>query len=153
MDKTVPLVLLHGFAEDSSLWDRQKEYLKDKFRLIIPDLPGSGNTPLANDSATSMEGLAAAVKARLDAENIQQCILVGHSMGGYVTLAFAELYPYTLKAFGLFHSTSYADTEEKKRPSAEKALNSYRRMAQPPLSASPLRTSSPNTRGRNIPNG
>jgi len=114
MDKTVPLVLLHGFAEDSSLWDRQKEYLKDKFRLIIPDLPGSGSAPFANDSATSMEELAAAVKARLDAENIQQCILVGHSMGGYVTLAFAELYPDRLKAIGLFHSTSYADTEEKK---------------------------------------
>ena len=123
MDKdlsTLPLVLLHGFAEDSSLWDRQKEYLKDKLRLIIPDLPGSGSSPLADDSDTggttdtSMEGLAAAVKARLDAENIQQCIMVGHSMGGYVTLAFAERYPDRLKAIGLFHSTSYADTEEKK---------------------------------------
>jgi len=112
MDKTVPLVLLHGFAEDSSLCDSQKEYLKDKHRLIIPDLPGSGSAPL--DSDTSMEGLATAVKARLDAENIEQCIMVGHSMGGYVTLAFAELYPDRIKALGLFHSTSYADTEEKK---------------------------------------
>lgn len=107
-----PLVLLHGFAEDSSIWDRQKEYLKDKYHLIIPDLPGSGNAPLTSD--TSMEGLAATVKARLDAENIEQCIMVGHSMGGYVTLAFAELYPDRLKAIGLFHSTSYPDTEEKK---------------------------------------
>lgn len=114
MDKTVPLVLLHGFAEDSSLWDRQKEYLKDKHRLIIPDLPGSGNAPLDSDSDTSMEKLAAAVKARLDAENTEQCIMIGHSMGGYVTLAFAELYPERLKALGLFHSTSYADSEEKK---------------------------------------
>lgn len=112
MVKTVPLVLLHGFAEDSSLWDRQKEYLKDKHRLITADLPGSGSAPLTGD--TSMEGLAAAIKARLDAENIEQCIMVGHSMGGYVTLAFAELYPDRLKAIGLFHSTSYADTEEKK---------------------------------------
>ncbi|HVU54677.1 MAG TPA: alpha/beta fold hydrolase [Puia sp.] len=115
MDKApagTPLILLHGFAEDSSLWDIQKEYLKDKHRLIIPDLPGSGQAPLTND--TSMEGMAAAVKARLDAENIAQCIMVGHSMGGYVALAFAELYPERLKAFGLFHSTSYADTEEKK---------------------------------------
>jgi len=113
---TPPLVLLHGFAEDSSIWDRQKEFLQDKYRLIIPDLPGSGSAPLANDkdSNTSMEGLAAAVKARLDAENIEQCIMVGHSMGGYVTLAFAELYPDRLKALGLFHSTAYADTEEKK---------------------------------------
>jgi pimeloyl-ACP methyl ester carboxylesterase len=114
MDRSTPLVLLHGFAEDSTLWDRQKEYLEDKQRLIIPDLPGSGKAPLASDGVTSMEGLAAAVKATLDAENIDQCIMVGHSMGGYVTLAFAELYPNRLKAIGLFHSTAYADTEEKK---------------------------------------
>ena len=99
---TLPLVLLHGFAEDSSLWDRQKEYLKDKHRLIIPDLPGSGSAPPDSDSDTSIEGLAAAVKARLDAENIEQCIMVGHSMGGYVTLAFAELYPDT-RAFAVFN--------------------------------------------------
>ncbi|HEY4207749.1 MAG TPA: alpha/beta fold hydrolase [Puia sp.] len=107
-----PLVLLHGFAEDSAIWDRQKEYLKDRHRLIIPDLPGSGSAPLTGD--TSMEGLAATVKALLDKEKIEQCIMVGHSMGGYITLAFAELFPERLKAFGLFHSTSYADTEEKK---------------------------------------
>ncbi|HEY4205829.1 MAG TPA: alpha/beta hydrolase [Puia sp.] len=115
MDKAraaTPLVLLHGFAEDSSIWDRQKDYLKDKYRLIIPDLPGSGTAPLTND--TSMEGLAATVKSRLDAEHIGRCIMVGHSMGGYVALAFAELYPDKLKALGLFHSTSYPDTEEKR---------------------------------------
>jgi pimeloyl-ACP methyl ester carboxylesterase len=61
-----------------------------------------------------MEELAGSVKAMLDAEGIKKCIMVGHSMGGYVTLAFAELYPGMLKAFGLFHSTSYADSEEKK---------------------------------------
>jgi pimeloyl-ACP methyl ester carboxylesterase len=61
-----------------------------------------------------MEEMAYAVKAILDAEGINECILVGHSMGGYITLAFAELYPQILKAFGLFHSTSYADSEEKK---------------------------------------
>jgi pimeloyl-ACP methyl ester carboxylesterase len=128
VSSTTPLVLLHGFAEDSSLWDRQKEYLNDKHRLIIPDLPGSGSLPLINngnspfadnmafgsDVGITMETLAAAVKTRLDEENIDRCIMVGHSMGGYVTLAFAEMYPERLKAIGLFHSTAYADAEEKK---------------------------------------
>lgn len=108
-----PLVLVHGFAEDGSIWDHQTAYLKNDHRLIIPDLPGSGlSSPLPGD--TSMEEMAGAVKAILDAEKINECILIGHSMGGYTTLAFAELYPQMLKAFGLFHSTSYADSEEKK---------------------------------------
>lgn len=100
----IPLVLLHGFAEDNTVWDRQKEYLKDQHQLIIPDLPGSD----------SIESLAHAVRSTLDARDIRQCIMIGHSMGGYVTLAFAELFPDRLKAIGLFHSTSYADTDEKR---------------------------------------
>ncbi|MBN9381590.1 MAG: alpha/beta hydrolase [Chitinophagaceae bacterium] len=113
ISRTTPLVLVHGFAEDSSIWDHQIAYLKSSHRLIIPDLPGSGrSSPLPGDAG--MEELADAIKAVLDAEGISQCVLIGHSMGGYVTLAFAELYPQMLSAFGLFHSTSYADSEEKK---------------------------------------
>lgn len=111
--RTPPLVLVHGFAEDGSIWDHQTAYLKNSHRLIIPDPPGSGlSSPLSGGA--SMEEMADAVKAVLDAEGISECILAGHSMGGYITLAFAELYPQMLKAFGLFHSTSYADSEEKK---------------------------------------
>jgi pimeloyl-ACP methyl ester carboxylesterase len=109
----IPLVLLHGFAEDSSVWDQQKQYLEGKYRVLTPDLPGSGHTPLP-EGETTMDTLAHAVKALLDAEGIDECVMVGHSMGGYVTLAFAELYPEKLKAMGLFHSTSYADTDEKR---------------------------------------
>lgn len=109
---TPPLILIHGFAEDGTIWENQVNHLRNTCSLIIPDLPGSGrSSPLSGD--TSMEELAGAVKAVLDAEGIKECIMVGHSMGGYVTLAFAELYPGMLKAFGLFHSTAYADTEEK----------------------------------------
>lgn len=108
-----PLVLLHGFAEDNFVWERQIAPLAKGYRLIIPDLPGSGHSsPLAN--LPSMEELATAVKAILDAESVKECILIGHSMGGYVTLAFAEKYPGRLKGFGLFHSTAYGDSEEKK---------------------------------------
>jgi pimeloyl-ACP methyl ester carboxylesterase len=110
---TPPVILIHGFAEDGSIWDNQVAYLKNTHQLIIPDLPGSGrSSPLPGD--TNMEALAGAVKAVLEAENVKDGIIVGHSMGGYVTLAFAELYPGMLKAIGLFHSTAYPDTEEKK---------------------------------------
>ena len=61
-----------------------------------------------------MESLADAVQLLLDRLNIDQCVLISHSMGGYATLAFAEKYPERLKGFGLFHSTAYPDSEEKK---------------------------------------
>lgn len=105
------VVLLHGFAEDGEVW-RNQFGLFPHHRLVIPDLPGSGASELMEN--TSMESLARSVVAVLDAEDISQCILIGHSMGGYVTLAFADHHHERLKGFGLFHSTSYADGEEKK---------------------------------------
>lgn len=107
-----PVVLLHGFAEDREIWKYQQQELEKYCRLIIPDLPGSGRSVITEDS--SIEGLADAIKALLEQEQISSCIMIGHSMGGYVTLAFAEKYPGLLKGFGLFHSTAYPDTEEKK---------------------------------------
>lgn len=109
-----PVVLLHGFAEDGSIWQHQTAILQEHYRLIIPDLPGSGRSGISDDM--SMEGLAASVKQILEDEIQDQepFIMIGHSMGGYVTLAFAEKYPDQLAAIGLFHSTAYADNDEKK---------------------------------------
>lgn len=107
-----PVVFIHGFGEDSNVWNNQIEFLKSKFQLIIPDLPGSGKSDMIKDMG--IEGMAEAIKAILDKESITVCTVIGHSMGGYVTLAFAEKYSALLNAFGLFHSTSYADSEEKK---------------------------------------
>jgi len=107
------VVLIHGFAEDGAIWDQQTGHLKKNYRLLIPDLPGSGRSS-ALPAETTMDKLAEIIKAILDAEGIGQAILIGHSMGGYVTLAFASNYPGRLTAWGLFHSTAYADTEEKK---------------------------------------
>ena len=80
---------------------------------MIPDLPGSGRS-LKGDHNWSMENLAEVIKAIQEAENISQAIIIGHSMGGYITLAFVEKYPSNTTAFGLFHSSAYADSEEKK---------------------------------------
>jgi pimeloyl-ACP methyl ester carboxylesterase len=104
-----PVVLLHGFGEDGRIWNEQAT-LTTHCRLIIPDLPGSGASGAGDPG---MEELAAAVLAMLDAEGIGKCILIGHSMGGYAALAFAERWQNRLLGLGLFHSTAFADTEEK----------------------------------------
>ncbi len=108
-----PVVLIHGFGEDGRIWKNQINYLQTGFQLIIPDLRGSGQSTL-NTHSLSIESMADDVKQILDAENISQCIMFGHSMGGYITLAFAEKYVDVLKSFGLVHSTAFADSEEKK---------------------------------------
>lgn len=107
-----PVVLLHGFAEDGEIWSSQVNYLQERCRLIIPDLPGSGRSEFTDD--VSMEAMAEAVNAVVAEEKITDVIMIGHSMGGYVTLAYAEKFPNLVKAFGLFHSTAYADSEDKK---------------------------------------
>ncbi|GAB4092646.1 alpha/beta fold hydrolase [Flaviaesturariibacter terrae] len=105
----LPLVLLHGFGETAAIWSEQAP-LRNEFPVLTPALPGSGAPGLP---AYSLEALAASVRERLDAEGIDRCILVGHSMGGYVALAFAERWPERLAGLGLFHSTSFADTAAK----------------------------------------
>jgi pimeloyl-ACP methyl ester carboxylesterase len=107
-----PVILVHGFGEDSEVWRNQIDSLHDKFQLIIPDLPGSGQSELIDDM--SMEGMAEVLHAIIHEENIDRCTVIGHSMGGYITLALAENYWNHLNGFGLFHSSSFADSEEKK---------------------------------------
>ena len=110
--KSNPVVLIHGFGEDGDVWKSQIEFLKEKFYLIIPDLPGTGKSDMIDDM--SIEGMAEIIKIILDRENITICPMIGHSMGGYITLAFADKYPDYLSSFGLFHSSAYADSDEKK---------------------------------------
>ncbi len=106
----MPLVLLHGFCEDHLVWSPLKTQLKHP--LLWIDLPGFGQSdlPLPADMSTH----AAAVMAVLEAENIDQCVLVGHSMGGYVALEFASKWPERLVGLGLFHSHPFVDSEERK---------------------------------------
>jgi pimeloyl-ACP methyl ester carboxylesterase len=107
-----PVMLVHGFGEDGTVWRNQIEFLKDKFKLIVPDLPGSGQSEMVNDM--SMEGMAEVLHSIIHEEEIDRCPVIGHSMGGYITLALASAYPNHVNAFGLFHSSSFADTDEKK---------------------------------------
>jgi pimeloyl-ACP methyl ester carboxylesterase len=108
-----PIMLLHGFGEDETIWNRQINLLSKKYYLIIPDIPGSGQSEMLDGKCT-MEDYAEVIKAIADKENVSQFSLIGHSMGGYITLAFAEKYPGLLNSFGLFHSSAFADDENKK---------------------------------------
>lgn len=115
--KGKPVLLLHGFGEDGNIWNKQIEILKKNYCLIIPDLPGSGQSEMLDGNCT-LEDYAEVVKAIADEiifqkENQHQFCLIGHSMGGYITLAFAEKYPGILNSFGLFHSSSFADDDQK----------------------------------------
>ena len=110
-----PVILLHGFGEDSNIWRNQIEALQNHC-LIIPDLPGSGKSEIL-DGDCEMDDYAEVVKALWDKESVgkdeKDFTLIGHSMGGYISLAFAKKYPELLNALGLFHSSAFADNEEK----------------------------------------
>lgn len=108
------VVLLHGFLGSHQIWKPAIDNLSKSYRVIAIDLPGHGNTPCFG-YAHSMELMAKCVKAVLDSLRLKKYVLIGHSMGGYVSLAFADLYPDHLRGLCLYHSTGYADTEEKKR--------------------------------------
>ncbi|MFM2361127.1 MAG: hypothetical protein RLZZ316_29 [Bacteroidota bacterium] len=109
-----PVVLIHGFGEDGTMWNEQVALLALTNRVIVPDLPGSGKSEIGNDM--SIEGMANVIYWLLQQLNssINNWVVIGHSMGGYVTLALAEKYPQMLAGIGLVHSTAYADTAEKK---------------------------------------
>ena len=111
---TENLVLLHGFMENLSIWDDLEPFLSEKFKIIKIDLPGFGKSEVVAEIQT-MDLMAAEVKKVTDYLKLKEFHLLGHSMGGYIALAFAEQYPENLKSFTLFFSTYFADDEEKKQ--------------------------------------
>lgn len=105
------IVLLHGYLESSEVWNNFAKKLASCFRVISVDLPGHGLSYIYGDTH-SMEFMAEAIKELLDSLNIKKAVLAGHSLGGYVTLAFLDLYPEYLSGFCLFHSHPFADPPE-----------------------------------------
>lgn len=108
------VVLLHGFLGSSEIWDSTIAALSRSYRVIAIDLPGHGGTDCFGYVHT-MELNARCVKAVMDHLRLKKYVIIGHSMGGYTALAFADLFPDNLKGLCLYHSSAYADTEEKKR--------------------------------------
>jgi pimeloyl-ACP methyl ester carboxylesterase len=108
-----PLVLVHGFPLDHHLWDEVTPLLEDTFDLILPDLRGFGGSSTV-DSFYAMEDYASDIAGLLDQLGIQKAAIVGHSMGGYVALAFARLFPKRVRGLGLVSSQVLADAPERK---------------------------------------
>lgn len=111
--KGTAIVLLHGFLENKAMWEDYIPLFSKKYRIITIDLLGHGETECLG-YVHSMEDNADVVHAVLSELRIRKAVFVGHSMGGYVALAFAELYPETLKGMVLLNSTTRADSEERK---------------------------------------
>lgn len=108
------MVLLHGFLESSNMWNVFLNELSKQHRVIAIDLPGHGNSDCFGYVHT-MDEMANAVQTVLKDLKLRKVKLIGHSMGGYVALAFADLYPDYVKGICLFFSTSRADSAQKKK--------------------------------------
>jgi pimeloyl-ACP methyl ester carboxylesterase len=107
------IVLLHGFLENSTMWNEVSAELSKKYKVITIDLLGHGKTE-NHGYVHTMEDQAKMVKAVLNHLKLRKYILIGHSMGGYVGLAFSKLFSHNIKGLCLMNSTALADSEEKK---------------------------------------
>ena len=137
------LVLLHGFLEDSRMWDGLIEEFEKLGNVVRIDLPGHGQSGNFGE-IHSMEDMADAVHEVISAVGLEKPVVLGHSMGGYVALAYAELYE-NIGGLGLFFSTPYADSGARKmmRDKAEALVlqnrNAFIRAAIPQLFSVELR--------------
>jgi 3-oxoadipate enol-lactonase len=109
-----PLLLIHGFPLDHSIWGLLADQLEGDFDLIMPDLPGFGQSESFPADDFSISSLATTLVEFLEMLDIPAAYIVGHSMGGYVALAFAQAYPEHVLGLGLVASQAIADTPERK---------------------------------------
>lgn len=111
--KGTPLVLLHGYPLDHHIWDDLILYLENDFELILPDLRGFGESSI-NDSVPTMETFASDIAGLLEHLGIKDAAIAGHSMGGYIALAFTKLYFDKVSGLGLVATQTLADPPDKK---------------------------------------
>ncbi len=107
----LPVVFLHGFCEDHRVWESFFDSFRDT-QMVCIDTPGFGHSTRA--AVPDVGHMADLVAALLKKMGIDKCILIGHSMGGYISLAFAEKYGEMLMGLGLVHSSPFADDKKKK---------------------------------------
>ena len=110
--KGLPVVLIHGYLETSAIWEEFADGLADRFRVIAVDLPGHGKSDIFGE-VHSMDLMADAVHELLIGLETGPVFMIGHSMGGYATMAFIEKYPDMLRAYCLFHSHPFPDSPER----------------------------------------
>lgn len=112
--KGTTIVLLHGYLESLEIWGAFANQLAKNYRVICFDIPGHGKSETISEQHT-MDILAETLSAALQKLDVKRCFMIGHSMGGYVTLMFHKLFPEKLIGFSLFHSHPFADSEETKK--------------------------------------
>ncbi len=108
------LVLLHGYLESLKVWNGCVDELSKSFRVICFDIPGHGASEVLSEKH-SIQQLARAIYNSLNSLKVKKCFMIGHSMGGYITIMFHQLYSNMLSGFSLFHSHPHADTEETRK--------------------------------------
>lgn len=112
------IFLLHGFGETATIWNNQQDFLQKTHRVIIPNLPGSGLSELIEENDLGIDDYADCIYdllQHLQLSSSTKISILGHSMGGYVTLSFVKKYANYIHSFGLIHSTAFADSTEKKQ--------------------------------------
>jgi pimeloyl-ACP methyl ester carboxylesterase len=110
------ILLIHGFGEDHAIWKNQIEFLSTHYRVIAPNLPGVQCKPLAlhHSQVPNIRMYVEVLHELMHHLHIEQYYIVGHSMGGYIGLSFADYYVNHVQGLLLFHSTTYEDNEAKK---------------------------------------
>jgi pimeloyl-ACP methyl ester carboxylesterase len=106
-----PVVLIHGYLETGDVWKDFASLISDKFRVLSIDLPGHGHSDIYGE-CHSMELMAEAICGLMDNLGIDKVFITGHSLGGYIALAFVEKFASRLSGYCLFHSHPLADSEE-----------------------------------------
>lgn len=113
MKKSNPLILIHGFPLDSSMWKNQINFLKEKYQFYTLDLLGFGENK--EKTPDSIEGFTEQIKTFIDKNFIKEAVFCGFSMGGYITFAFYELFPNNVSALIFVDTRAAADSEEGKK--------------------------------------
>lgn len=108
-----PIILIHGFPLNQKIWTNFARLLAEKFSVYTIDLPGFGNSPGLHEPFT-IDDVAEEILNWIRHNEIENATLIGHSLGGYVSLALLESSPHLFKSLVLFHSTALPDTSEKK---------------------------------------
>jgi len=111
--KGTPLVLIHGFPLDHTSWEEVASLLENEFDIITPDLRGFGQSTTVETPYTVTD-MADDLAGLLDHLAIEKTAIAGHSMGGYVALAFAKKYPQRVRGLGLVSSQAAADAPDRK---------------------------------------
>ena len=109
-----PVILLHGFPFHHGIWGKFAQRLSASYHVYTVDLPGFGKSPILKTPFT-LDQIGESIVTWVSGMNLQKPVLIGHSLGGYVALAAIKKDPGLFSSLGLFHSTAYADTEEKKQ--------------------------------------